>query len=91
MVRPSKSVPGGCVIGLFGVGCWAYTGFCGFVLFRIWQRGQIEARWEIFNQLTWHAAIAFVLGLVVLLVGWRLAMRTGTYDHWDQNEPRAKF
>lgn len=91
MRRPSKSVPGGCVIGLFGVGSWLYTAFCGYVLFRIWQKGEVEARREIFEQLTWHAGVAFVVGVLALVIGWRLAMRTGAYDHWDQNEPRAKF
>jgi hypothetical protein len=90
-MRPSKSVPGGCVIGLFGLGSWLYASFCGYALFQIWRNGQMESRREMLNQLTWHAVIAFVVGLVLLVCGWRFAMRTGVYDHWDQNEPRAKF
>lgn len=91
MVRPSKSVPGGCVIGLFGVGSWLYAAFCGYILFRIWRTGEMEARQEIFSQLVWHTGIAFVAGVIALVIGWQLAMRTGAYDHWDPEEPRAKF
>ena len=91
MRGPSKSVPGGCVIGLFGVGSCLYAAFCGYVLFRIWRKGEIEARQEIFDQLVWHAGVAFILGFIALVIGWRLAMATGAYDPWDPNEPKAKF
>ncbi|MGZ8901171.1 MAG: hypothetical protein ACXW3Z_13850, partial [Limisphaerales bacterium] len=47
------------------------------VIFRIWQKGQVEARQEIFDQLTWHVGVAFVVGLTALFIGWQLAMRTG--------------
>jgi len=90
-MRPSNSVPGGCVIGLFGFGCCLYASFCGYALYRIWQSGKIESRQDSFNQLMWHAVLALLLGGFCLVSGWRLAIRTGAYDHWDQNEPRAKF
>jgi hypothetical protein len=90
-MRPTKSVPGGCVIGLLGVGSWIYAALCGFVLWRLWQKGQVETRQELFQQMGWQGAIAAVMGLLCVIIGWRIAMRTGDYDHWDPNQPRAKF
>ena len=88
---PTKSVPGGCVVGLAGIASWIYAAICGFILYRIWKLDQIEARAELFRHLSWHTGIAFITGLILLFLGWRVAMRTGTYDHFDPNEPRIKF
>jgi hypothetical protein len=88
-MRPSKSVPGGCVIGLFGLMAWVYSAFCGLVIWRVAHPKVSNP--ELVKTLIWHAVIAFALGAVLFVIGWRLAMRVGDYDAWDQDEPRIKF
>lgn len=87
---PTKSVPGGCLIGAFGVGCWVYAAFCLVVLIRFSDSSR-PGKAELISDLRWHIAIAALAGLLSLFVGWRLAVRTGSYDHWDPKEPRMKF
>jgi len=91
MAIPTKSVPGGCLIGLAGLASWIYAAICGFILYRIWKLDQIAAREELFRHLSWHAGIASIAGLLLLILGWRLAMKTGSYDHSNPSEPRMKF
>jgi hypothetical protein len=91
MVRPTKSVPGGCLIGAFGFFCWVYAAGCVYLLLRVRRLEASAANEELLTRLIWQACIAAVLGLASVLWGWRVAMRTGAYDHWDPNEPRAKF
>jgi hypothetical protein len=60
-------------------------------LVRLWRAGEIRERAELADLLPWHAGIAAFLGLAAIIMGWRLAMRTGEYDPSDPKEPRMKF
>jgi hypothetical protein len=89
MVRPTKSVPGGCVLGLFALGAFAYGALA------------LVAAWKLSTRHPDHSQLPFLLisgiaslllGLVLLVIGLRLALRIPrSYDPCDPDEPRMKF
>jgi hypothetical protein len=88
---PTKSVPGGCVVGLFGLFAWAYAGVCGYLLYRAFQVEDWEKKKHLIYTCSLHCGVAFIVGLILLIVGWKLAIRVGDYDAWDPKEPMMKF
>ncbi len=88
-MSPTKSVPGGCVVALFGLGAWAYAGFALWIGGRLWKK-HLLSKHLVFLGST--AALAIIAGFVLVVVGYRLAMRVDRdYDPNDPNEPSLKF
>jgi ABC-type branched-subunit amino acid transport system permease subunit len=88
-MMPSKSVPGGCVIAFFGLGAWCYGALAGWAAWRVAQKDPTS---EHLTFLIWSGAAAILLGLILLVIGWRLAMSLNRgYDPGDRDEPRVKF
>lgn len=91
MAYPNKSGPGGCVVGLFGLLAWAYAGLCIYAIGKKYGSENATGAPEFPWDLAFHALVSFLVGLALLIVGWRLAIKVGGYDSWDPDEPRMKF
>jgi len=75
MNTPNKAVPGGCVLVLLGIFSWVYTGLCIYLLVN---RDLVEdpaEKSELVQKFSIHGGIAFLLGLLLIYSGSRLAMR----------------
>lgn len=70
---------------------WAYAGLCAYGIVRAERAKHLPDRASIVHHLQWHAGVAFVVGLGLLILGWRLARRVGAYDSHDPREPMVKF
>ena len=88
---PTKSVPAGCVIGLIAVMSWIYAGICAVGVWRAMHSEALPDKEKVVHLLAWHCGVAIIFGLILFLIGWRLAGRTRPYNEWDPNEPRMKF
>ncbi len=86
-----RSVPGGCVIALIGLISWIYTALCGFALWRAWHAEQLSEKSAIIKTLAIHGSISLALGLVLAVVGWRLAIEVLPYDQSGPKKPKSKW
>ncbi len=89
---PTKSVPGGCVIGLFGVGAWALAGAAFYV---IWlSKTEKYAHRHIDTTFFWTTGIvSLLIGILLVVIGLKIALKTDYrgYDPNDPDQPRMKF
>lgn len=93
MPTPTQSIQGGFLLVFFGVLSWIYSGIAVYGAWRVYHLVHVQ------NQTTEHSilsfllrsAIAFAIGLVLLLVGFRMALRVAPYDTRDPKEPHLKF
>jgi len=85
----SKSVPGGCVLGLFGIGALVY----GVVaLAGAWMITKKESPSDQLGFLLITGIAGVLIGIGIIVVGVKLAMRVPRdYDPFDPDEPRMKF
>lgn len=91
MRMPTRSAPGGCVIALIGLISWIYTALCGVALWRAWHAEQLSEKSAIIKTLAIHGSVSLALGLILVVVGWRLAIEVPPYDHSDPKEPKMKW
>jgi len=86
--HPTRSVPGGCLVGLFALVSAAFGGLCAYGLFLSYQKENLE-----YIQILWlglaGSIIVFSL-LTSLATGLHKRIGKG-YDPFDDDEPRAKF
>ena len=91
MDQPTKSVPGGCVIGFFGLLCWVATGISGYGIWVALNNDHLENKAAIIKKLSMVGGVTFLIGFLLLYWWWKLAIKVGAYDEWDPKEPRIKF
>ena len=84
---PTKAVPGGCLVGLFGVFSWVYTGLCFYILLNRESIEDPQEQAEMVQKFLTHAVISFFLGLGLLYAGYRLALRADMSDPGNPNKP----
>ena len=88
-MRPTKSVPGGCVVALFGLGSLLYA---ALALTAAWMINQKNIASERLEFLLTSGIAATCMGLLLVFFGYKSAMKIDRrYDPDDSNEPRAKF
>jgi hypothetical protein len=88
-MRPTRSVPGGCVVALFGLGALLYAAFAFTAAWMINQKNIPSERLEF---LVTSGVVATAAGLILVLFGYKLAVKIDrNYDPDDPDEPRAKF
>ena len=86
---PTKSVPGGCVVALFGLGAWCYAGAALVMGWLLWKKHLLSKH---FVFLASTAALAILVGLGLVVLGYQHAMGIERdYDPTDPDEPRSKF
>lgn len=89
-----RAVPGGCVLGLFGLFAWVYAGLCGRAIYLAGGLPPAEAAQEA-DTVKWlwiQGTAALVTGAVMLVCGWRLALRADMSDPADnQRKPLIRF
>jgi uncharacterized membrane protein len=88
-MRPTRSVPGGCVVALFGLGAFVYA---GLALAAVWMSRKKDVQLDQLPFLLVTGSLAAITGVALVWIGFRLAIQVkGPYDPADPSEPRAKF
>lgn len=90
MIEPTKSVPGGCIVALFGVFSLCYSTFVGYILIKAIYSTKKDTS-VIIRTLSINFGVSLLLAIILLWAGYKLAVQTGAYDPWDQDEPKIKF
>jgi|HubBroStandDraft_1064217.scaffolds.fasta_scaffold270363_3 hypothetical protein len=91
MPTPTRATPAGCVVVLFGLAAWVYTGLCCVVIHMehhlpvAKQDSHVIRTWEI------HGVLSFVAGLLMLWFGLRWAVRADMSDPDDPTKPKVRF
>ncbi len=88
---PNKAVPGGCIIGLFGIFAWLFTAACGRIAYLNHQKPYNENYEELLLFTLRYGIISFLIGLVLVSVGLRLAIKTKIKDPNDSTKPMMRF
>lgn len=89
----TQSTPGGFLFVFFGILSWAFSGLAGYASWLIYHKKYIEHL-----EVKYHLApvlvasiVAFVVGLVLIIIGLRMAWSVEPYDTRDPKEPSLKF
>jgi hypothetical protein len=90
-MQPTRAVPGGCIIGLFGCGALIYSIICGYGIWFAFTATDSDDHSTVILHLTIHGLIAILAGLVLIRTGWRLALRADMSDPDDPNRPKMRF
>ena len=86
--RPSKSVPGGCLVGFFALLSGSFAGLCAYALFISYKKENLEHLEKLWIGL----GLSLVIFLVLSFLATGLHKRIGrNYDPNNPDEPRAKF
>lgn len=91
MMYPTKSVPGGCLVGLFGLLAWAYCGVSCVLIWKAWHTHSGIDTSKLLKMLYWHAAISFAAGLGLLWLGRWMFHHMELCDSTDPKQPSVKF
>ena len=89
----TRAVPGGCVLGFFGLLAWAYAGLCGGALYLAGKLPAAEAaKNEALVQELWiHGMVALTAGALLLWYGWRVSLRADMSDPGNRGKPMIRF
>lgn len=79
-------------MALFGLGALAFAGLSFFAAWLIYSKQAGENYLDHATQLAIFGGLALVLGIILILAGWKLSARIDAcYDPGDPDEPRIKF
>ncbi|MDB6135625.1 MAG: hypothetical protein JWM59_3868 [Verrucomicrobiales bacterium] len=81
------------MLGLFGLFAWVYAGLCGRAIYLAGRLPAAEAAQEA-DTVKWlwiQGAAALVTGTVMLVCGWRLALRADMSDPENQRKALIRF
>jgi hypothetical protein len=90
-MKPTRSSPFGCVVALFGVMSLILSGFFwrGFFLAeRIADADRAERLQETMS--IWGGTTA-VIGVVILILSWKMVRATDMSDPGNTNRPKVRF
>ena len=91
--RPTKSMPGGFLFVFFGILGWIYALLAGYAAWLVWQRQ--SAGHPVADQNPMHLMLqsvaAFLIGLLLIWWGLRMARSVPPYDYNDPKEPSLKY
>jgi ABC-type sulfate transport system permease component len=91
--QPTQSTPGGFLLVFFGVLSWIVSGLAGYASWLIYQKRYIEhvkTEYSLTSVLV-TSIVAFIIGIVLIVIGLRMAWSVGPYDTHDPKEPWLKF
>ncbi|MES2705040.1 MAG: hypothetical protein V4726_00410 [Verrucomicrobiota bacterium] len=89
----TRAVPGGCVLGFLGLLAWIYAGLCGRALYLA---GNLPAAEAVKNEalvrdLQVRGGVAFIVGALMVWVGWRLSLTADMSDPGNPRKPMLRF
>ena len=89
----SQSVPGGFLFVFFGVMSWVYSGLAGYASWLVFHKQLIEHKLvdHSLSSLVIQAVVGFIVGLLLIYFGLKLALKVAPYDTRDPKEPFIKF
>jgi hypothetical protein len=90
---PTKSIPGGFLLVFFGILGWIYSLLAGYAALLVWQRQ--SAGHPVTDHDPMHLMLqsvsGFLIGLLLIWWGLRLARTVPPYDTNDPKEPTLKW
>lgn len=91
--RPTKSMPGGFLLVFFGILGWIYALLAGYAAWLVWHRKFVEQHPVDPDpvHLILQSGAGFLIGLLLICWGLRLARSVPPYDTNDPKEPSLKF
>ena len=91
--QPTQSAPGGFLFVFFGVVSWILSGLAGYASWLIYHKKYIEHAKVDYNlaPVLVMSAVAFFVGMILIVIGLRMAWSVGAYDTRDPEEPWLKF
>jgi hypothetical protein len=91
--RPTKSMPGGFLLVFFGILGWIYSLLAGYAAWLVWHRQTSDH--PVTDQDPMHLLLqsgsGFLIGLLLIWWGLRLARSVPPYDTNDPNEPSLRW
>lgn len=93
MPYSTQSAPGGFLFVFFGLLAWVFAGLAGYVAWLVHQREEIQRQVTSYSYGLYCALSisGFLTGLLLIVIGMKLALRTGAYDSRDPKEPSLKW
>ncbi len=85
--RPTRAVPAGCVLGLFGVAAFVYAALSSWALYLALNVPAPHHDSQLVRLLLARMIIACVTGVALIWFGWRLACRADMSDPADPQKP----
>jgi len=91
-LTPTQSVHGGFLVVFFGILAFLFSGLSAYVAWLVYQKNQeTQAIDYSSSSFVYASSGGFLLGLILTVIGLRMAMKTGSYDTRDPKEPMIKF
>ncbi len=91
MEVPTKATPAGCVIGLMGIALVGYAIVCGWVCYLSIQSTEIAEKGRLLRFYGISCGVSLVVGLWLLRLGWRWALKSDMSDPDDPDKPVMRF
>jgi hypothetical protein len=91
MGRPTKAVPAGVLVILFGVAAWIYAGFTLWAIHLAGLLPEGERDPALVVKLWGKFVVAFSLGVVLMRAGWRMALKADMSDPGNPQKPMLRF
>ena len=88
---PTKATPAGCVIGLFGIALVGYAIFCGWIFYRISSAAELTDKGGLLRFYGALCVVSLLLGLWLLRLGRRWALKSDVSDPDDPDKPVMRF
>jgi hypothetical protein len=91
--KPTKSLPGGFLIVFFGLLAWIYALLAAYAAWLVWQHkfGEHRPVDQDPLHLILQSVAGFLIGLLLIWWGLRLANSVSPYDTNDPKEPTLKW
>lgn len=87
--QPTKATPAGCVVGLLGVAFLVMSTALGFVVYKILAQESID--WSLLWKCGLGALGCFILGLLIIRFGLKLALNADMSDPYSTTKPKMRF
>ncbi|MGJ8674259.1 hypothetical protein [Rubritalea sp.] len=89
-IKPTKASPAGCVFSLFGFIPIIFSLIFGYGFYKA-----ISNMPETDSSLLWKFGLGsvacFIIGLVIIRIGWRMALGADMSDPYSDNKPKMRF
>jgi len=89
--HPSKASPFGCVVGLLGGFTLVFGGFMWWGLYKALQIEDVEKSAELVRNFGIWGGAATLLGIVIIIVGWRMAWKSDMSSPNDPDKGAVRF
>ncbi len=87
----NRASPGGCVIGFFALLLLGFSAVGFYAAYKASLLEDEEKGARLMSELIKIGGICALVGLVLLIIGWRLAVNADLSDMGNPNKPKIRF